>query len=153
MDDFAHLLLGYVLFRFLRVFRVKAGKLELAVILVASILPDLLWAAGLTDYASAHTLTFYLLLSVPFLLFRKTRVAAAGFATASFLHIAIDAFMHERTTVLLAPLSGFSITGTFNYWESWQAIAAYWLAILLLLGISVYLEKKQSGKISALIAA
>lgn len=151
MDDFAHLLLGYVVFRFLRLIGVKAGKFELAVLLVASVLPDILWSSGLVSYAAAHTLTPYLLVCLPFLVFARARLPVALFGIGGTLHIIIDSFMHARTTMLFAPLSNIAITGTFNYWEVWWAIPAYWLAILLLLGVSVYLEKKKSGKITAMI--
>ncbi len=149
MDDFAHLLLGYVVFRFLRIFGVRAGKPELAVILVASILPDPIWFFGLASYAAAHTLTAYILVALPFAAFARTRLAAIWFGMGSALHILIDAIMHARATVLFAPLSGFSITGTFNYWEVWWGIPAYWLAILALLCISLYLEKKKTGRLTA----
>lgn len=150
MDDFAHVLLGYAIFRFLRLAGAKAGKFELAVLLVGSILPDILWASGAADYASAHTLTYYLLACLPFLIFARTRLAAVSFASMAALHIVSDAFMHARTTVMFAPFSDFSITGSFNYWEAWWAIPAYWLVVLVLLAVSVYLEKKGAGKITAM---
>ena len=148
MDDLAHLLLGYILFRLMRLAGMKAGKLELAAILAGSILPDLLWAAGALSYNDAHTATWYIVAMVPFLIFARTRIAASGFAMSSFLHILVDSVMHARTTVLFAPLSDFSITGTFNYWEVWLATPAYWLAILALLALSFYLQKKKERRIT-----
>ncbi len=151
MDDFAHLLLGYVIFRFLRLFGLRAGRNELAVALTASLLSDILWASGLLDYAAAHTATAYILLPLPFLLFKNTKPAALCFILASTAHIIADAPMHQRTTVFFAPLSDFAIIGTFNYWELWWGIPAYWLVLLILLGLSAYLEKKKSGRITAML--
>ncbi len=149
MDDFAHLLLGYIIFRFMKLAGWKAGRLELAALLIGSVLPDPLWAFGLASYTAAHTATWYILLAVPFLLFARTRLAAACFGASAFAHIFVDAFMHARTTVLFAPFLDASITSTFNYWEVWWAIPAYWLALLALLAISLYLEKKKTGRLTA----
>jgi hypothetical protein len=151
MDDFAHLLFGYILFRFLRLFGLKAGPNELAVSLAASLLPDILWSSGLLNYAAAHTATAYILLPLPLLFFKKTRPAAICFIFASTAHIIADTPMHQRTTVLFAPLLDFSITGAFDYWVEWQSILAYYLVLAALLAASIYLEKKQSGKITAML--
>lgn len=148
MDDFAHLLLGYLLYRFLRLCGISIGRLELALILIGSILPDPLWALGIASYAAAHTLTYYFAACLPFAFFRKTRLAALCAAAAIALHIIADAFMHKRATVLFSPLSNFSIIGTFNYYDSFLAIASYWLILLCLLALSLYIEKRKTGKIT-----
>lgn len=147
MDDFAHLLLGFITWKAMKLAGAKAGRMELAAILFASVLPDILWASGAADYAAAHTATPYLLLALPFAAFARTRPAAAGFAAAAFLHVFTDAFMHARTTVLFAPFSDFAVTGSFNYWETGWAIPAYWLALLALLAVALHAEKKRNGEI------
>lgn len=147
MDDFAHLLLGFTIWKAMKLAGAKAGKWELAAILAASVLPDILWATGAVDYASAHTATPYLLFALPFAFFARARLAAAGFALSSFLHIFVDAFMHARTTALFVPFSSFAINGGFNYWENPSWIAAYWLALLVLLSLVLYAEKKRNGTI------
>jgi len=151
MDDFAHLLLGYAVFRFLKLGEVNAGRLELAAILLGSILPDSLWAFGFASYAAAHTAAVYVSFALPLLPIERTRIAAAVFAASSFLHILADSFMHARATALFAPFSDFAIVGTFNYWEVWWAAPLYWLALLALLAISLWLEKEKSGKITAMV--
>ena len=127
------------------------GRLELALILAGSLLPDPLWSLGIVSYAAAHTLTYYFAACLPCAFFRKTRLAALGAAAAVSLHIVADSFMHKRATVLFAPLSDFSIIGTFNYYDSYLSIASYWLVLLCLLALSLYLEKRKSGRISLLI--
>ncbi len=153
MDDFAHLLLGYIIFRFMKLAGWKAGRLELAALLVGSVLPDALWAPGLVSYEAAHTATWYILLALPPLLFARTRLAAACFGASAFAHIFVDAFMHERTTVLFAPFLDFSITGAFDYWKVWWAIPAYYLVLFVLFGVSAHLEKRVGGKVTWLIPA
>ncbi|MCX8194714.1 MAG: metal-dependent hydrolase [Candidatus Micrarchaeota archaeon] len=148
MDDFAHALLGYVLFRFVKLAGGRAGKKELAAAIFASLLPDILWVSGIASYAAAHTLAYYIIACTPFFLFARTRTAAVLFSAAASIHIVADALMHERATMPFAPFSDFAIVGTFNYWEVWWAIPAYWLSILLLLAFSLYLEKKKEGKIA-----
>lgn len=144
MDDLAHLLLGYIIYRFIRIAGLKAGKLERAAILIGSVLPDPLWFLGVASYDASHTATYYVLVALPFLIFAQTRIAAAGFAASSFLHILSDSVMHARTTVLFAPFSDFSIVGAFDYWKVWWAIPGYYLALLALLGIGFWLEKRKA---------
>jgi hypothetical protein len=145
MDDLAHLLLGYILYRFARIAGAKDDRLALAAFLAGSILPDPLWFFGITSYEASHTATWYVLAAIPFLLFARTRLPAAGFAVSATLHVLVDSVMHARTTVPFAPFLQFSITGTFNYWEQPWSIVAYWLALLLLLGLSFWLEKRKNA--------
>lgn len=142
MDDFAHLLLGYALWRAMRIFWPKMGKFELAAVLVASILPDLVWVAGLAGYAQAHTIAPYAAVGILLLVWGRTRLAGAGFFLAASAHILIDAIMHVGTWRPLAPYSDWSITSAFNYWEDWKVMAAYWAGVLLVLGGVLVLERE-----------
>ncbi len=145
MDDLAHLLLGCLIYRCMVLLGLRPGKLELAAVLAGSVAPDLLWASGLLPYPVAHVATYYVAAAVPLLLFARTRLAAFGFAVCATAHVLSDAPMHVGMWAPFYPLS-FSITGSFNYWEQPLSIAAYWLALLLLLSLSFWLEKKKAAK-------
>jgi|GEM_PF-7043873 len=147
MDDFAHLLLGFLIFKALALSGRKIGKLELAAVLLGSIAPDVAWSSGLVpQYAVSHVATYYALLALPFLLSGKTRWAGACFALAATAHVLVDAFIHLGTWVPFYPLTQVSIVGLLNYWEHWWAMAAYWLVLLALLALVLWAEKKKTGK-------
>ncbi len=146
MDDLAHLLLGYALWRAMRIIWPRAGKFELAVILLASVLPDLVWVAGWTEYAQAHTVLPYLVVGALAMFWGRTWLAGLGFCIASSAHIIIDAVMHVGTWKPLAPFSDLSITASFNYWDDWRFIAAYWIGALLILYLVMVTERAMKNK-------
>ena len=146
MDDFAHLVLGYALWRAMRIIWPKMGKFELGVILLASVLPDLVWAAGLAGYVQAHTIVPYLVIGALALVFGRTRLAGVGFFLAASAHILIDAMMHVGTWRPLAPYSDWAVAANFNYWNDWGFIAAYWAGVLLILAGVLMAEKMVRGR-------
>jgi len=148
MDDFAHLLLGFLIFKALRLYGRKIGNLELAAALLGSVAPDIAWSSGLVpQYAVSHVATYHVLLALPLLLSGKTRLAGACFALAATAHIVVDAFIHIGTWMPFYPLTIISIEGLLNYWEHWWVMAAYWLILLALLAAALYFEKKKTGKL------
>ena len=150
MDDLAHLLLGYLLYKSLKISGAKAGRLELAAALVGAVIPDIVWAVGLANYDAAHTATWYLLIALAFVGFGRATLAAACFGLSATLHILVDATMHVGTWTPFKPLDFIAITGTQNYWEHPWIIAAYWLILLALLGVVLAAEKKKTGKMELL---
>jgi hypothetical protein len=148
MDDFAHLLLGYLVYKALLLSGRKIGQLELAACLLGSIAPDIAWSSGLQpNYAVSHVATYYVLLALPFLLSDRTRMAGVCFALASTAHVLADAPIHLGTWTPFYPLSIISINGSLNYWEHWWAMAAYWALLLVALAGMLLYEKKKTGRI------
>jgi len=147
MDDFAHLLLGLVIFKALLLSGRKLGRLELALALVGSVAPDIVWSSGIAGYGVAHTATYYLIFSLPFLLGSRMRNAAVCFALAATAHILSDAPIHIGTWTPFYPFSAIAISGTQNYWEAPWIVVAYWLILLALLALVLFAEKKKTGKI------
>lgn len=150
MDDLAHLLLGYIIYKTLKLTGAKVGRLELAAALAGAVVPDAIWAAGIANYDAAHTATIYLLIALCFAIFPRAFLAAVCFGLSATLHILVDAVMHAGIWTPFKPLDVVLITGAFNYWENPLAIVAYWLVLLALLGIVLAAGKKKTGKLELL---
>ena len=147
MDDFAHLLVGYAIWRIARLAGIEtAGYASLAAALLGSVIPDILWPWGVLSYAATHTLTYYIVLAIPFLIYKKSRVAAALFLMAVAAHVIIDMPMHEATYTPLAPVINWQVSGTFNYWTSASFMIGYWIAVLALVGATFLYEWKLTGR-------
>jgi hypothetical protein len=149
MDDFAHLLLGYLIYKSMKLSGAKVGRLELAAALFGAVVPDLVWTAGLADYGAAHTATWYLLIALAFAGFGQATLAALAFGFSTTLHILVDAVMHVGVWMPFAPFDFLAIRGSFNYWETPVSIAVYWAVLLLLTAILLFAEKKKTGKLTA----
>lgn len=149
MDDFAHLLVGYSIWRIARL--AGLGKCKwacLAAALLGSIMPDLLWPWGVFSYQATHAITYYAIFALPFLVWDRTRAPAALFLACTAMHIAIDVPMHMGAYVPFAPLSDWEISGTFNYWTDLWYIAAYWAGALALAAATFLAEWKIKGRMS-----
>lgn len=145
MDDFAHLLLGFAIARFLRIAGAPIDRLAIGAAMVGSVLPDAVWLAGIAPYEVAHRLPYYMLLALPFLLPKKTRWAAVCFMLAVASHVIIDAYIHVGSWMPGYPLSNWEIVGEINYWQEPAVMAGYWLATLALVGLTYALERAQKN--------
>ncbi len=149
MDDFAHLLVGYSIWRIAMLAGFKEGKwLALALALAGSILPDLLWPWGFLSYSQTHTMTYYIMAALLLLAWGKTRNAGALFMIAACAHIAIDIPMHTAVYAPLYPIMGTTFQGTFNYWTDIDYMIGYWIAVLALVGATFIAEWKLTGKMT-----
>lgn len=142
MDDFAHLLLGFSIARFLRIAGAPIDKLAIGAALVGSVLPDIVWLIGLAPYDAAHRIPYYAAIALPFLLPKKTRWAAVCFILALASHVIIDAYIHVGSWMPLYPLSGWEVVGKINYWQEPVIMIGYWLAVLILVGLTYVIKPK-----------
>jgi len=144
MDDVAHLLLGFAIARFLRIAGAPIDKLAVGAALVGSVLPDIIWLAGIAPYDAAHRIPYYAAIALPFVALKKTRWAAICFVLALAAHVIIDAYIHVGEWMPLYPMSSWEVVGKINYWQEPLVMVGYWIAVLALVGLT-YVIKPSGG--------